>query len=110
MATTMKWPPTPNGGTIGMVSGPEATTEVVLMVLGDLSANPFNPDDLSMGDITFKPETFARGRIELALRRLRSLISADSVQEESDDDGNMVYTVTFTDRESREQGSVQIHG
>ena len=110
MARTMKWPPDPKGGRIDMVEGIDATVTAVVMTLGDLSQNPFNPTDLSMGDITFKTQSTAKSRIQLALRRLEKIIIVDSIEETTDEDGNAVYVISFTDREARVQRSVSING
>jgi hypothetical protein len=110
MATSIKWPPSVVGGRIEMVSGPEVSTQMVMMTLSDLSQNPFNPDDASMGDVTFRSKNYAQARINLALRRLKRLVAVNRVEESSDDNGKVQYIVNFTDRESRSKQSVTIDG
>ena len=110
MATTIKWPPTPTNGRVPMVKGVKATSASVLMTLSDLRQNPFNPNDASIGDVTFKSAGPAKGRIQRVLARLKRVIIVNSVQETTDDDGNVVFEVSFTDRESRSTSSVQING
>jgi len=110
LSRTIKWPPTPVNGRIPMVEDPEASTVLVMQVLGDLSQNPFNPDDISMGDQTFRSETLTRARIDLALRRLRPIITINSITTENNHDGTTVYTINFTVMESRTQRSVTYNG
>ena len=110
MARTINWPPTPVNGRLSMVEGPDASSIMVMQVLGDLSQNPFNPDDISMGDITFRSKTLGTARIEVALARLQPIISVDSVTEEDLNNGSIEYVINFTDRESRAQRSVTHYG
>lgn len=105
---TMRWPPNPVNGRVPMVQGAEAAAVQILQVLGDLRQNPFNPSSISMGDVTFKPTGAAKARIETALRRLRTIISINSIEEINDKNGSVTYVVSFTDLESRTQGSVRI--
>lgn len=98
---TMRWPPTPSGGRIPLVEGAEATRQLVAMTLGDLRANPFNPDGLSLGDVAFRPESVARASVEAALARLGKIIRVESVAEGPlRDDGSKSITVNFIDLET----------
>jgi hypothetical protein len=109
MARTMKWPPVPINGRIGMVEGVDATNILLLQTLGDLRANPFNDDNISLGNITYKPVGVAKGRIQGALERLRRIVSVESVVESGDVE-DRTYTIRFTDRETRVRSEVTIDG
>lgn len=100
MPTTIKWPPTPEGGRIPLVKGSEATRVSVLLTLSDLTQNPFNEDDLSLGDITFQPVSIARAKIMAALARLRRVAIVQSVMESPDNENEFI--VRYMDLESRE--------
>jgi hypothetical protein len=114
MAKTMKWPPVPKSGRIPMIEGVDTTEVLIIQTLGDLQTNPFNSDRLSLGDVTFKNDQVAKGRIDSALQRLRNIISVDSVTENSSEedaqDGSREYIVQFTDRETRQPSQVTING
>jgi hypothetical protein len=104
---TMKWPPTPLNGRLGWVEGAEASAVVVLLTLSDLQTNPFNPRDLSLGDITFRVKVSNKARIDAALRRLARIISVEAIIEEPGADGTALkYTVRFRDLETRVPGEV----
>ena len=114
MARTMKWPPIPVDGRIPYVEGVEASIILVSNTLGDLQQNPFNSRDLSLGEVTFSPSPGAEGRIRATMRRLRTIVTVDSVKETTSDvdkeDGRREYLVVFTDRETRQQTEVPING
>jgi hypothetical protein len=105
---TVEWPPRVRNGRLRYVDGVEAASTTILMIVSDLRQQPFNPDGLALGDITFKTQTSARPLIETALRRLAPLISVESVGESTNDDGSVSFTITYTDRESRSRGEVRV--
>jgi hypothetical protein len=92
-----------------MVEGPEATREVVLLTLSDLQNQPFNPDGLSLGDLTYRVSGVVNARILQALRRLGSLIVVNSVTETVVED-DREYEIIWIDRESRTRRSETING
>lgn len=111
MARTMKWPPVPVDGRILFVEGVQASTVLVINTLGDLNQNPFNPRDLSLGDVAFRSAHGAQSRIQSTMDRLRSIVFVNSIEENGiDDDGSAVYEIVFTDRETRQKTEVSING
>jgi len=109
MARTMRWPPLLKGGRAQMVEGADATVEVVKTTLSDLQNNPFNPDGLSLGQVTFRPGGVVRGRITSAVRRLNRILTLDSI----DDTGvgeERTVTVNVIDRETMTPRSVTLDG
>lgn len=109
MARTMKWPPIPEGGRIPMIDGGEATRAVVMQTLSDLQTNPFNPIDLSLGEVTFRVKSAVRSRIYGALNRMRSMVRIENI-DQVDDGERTTITINYVDLETREQGSVTIDG
>ncbi len=107
---SMDWPPRLVNGRLGMASGASATRILVMMTLGDLQQNPFNPPGLSLGDITFRVDSVVKARVYDSLRRLEKLISVQGVTETKTSDGMKTITVDFIDRETRTQGSAVING
>lgn len=114
MARTMRWPPVPHNGRIAMVEGTNATAVLIINVLSDLTQNPFNPDNLSLGEVTFRSKIGAEARMKAALGRLSSVVIIDEVREvstpEDTDEGYRSYTIVFTDRESRQRSEVNVNG
>jgi hypothetical protein len=104
----MEWPPVIKNGRLGYVDGKEAAGVIILMTVSDLSQNPFNSEDLSLGDITFRVQSSNRSRIENALRRLSPIISIEAIHETRGEDGSDEYQVIYVDRESRAQGSIRV--
>ena len=114
MARTMKWPPIPEGGRIPFVEGVDASVVLVVSTLSDLRQNPFNPQDLSLGEVTFNSQQSSEARIRSAMNRLRTVVFLDEVTDSSTPedkaDGQYEYTIVFTDRETRQQAEVPING
>lgn len=105
---TMEWPPKTRGGRLRYVNGIDAASVLILQVVSDLRQQPFNPDAISLGDITFRVQTVNRPLIESALKRVSAVISVESISEELAEDGSARYTILFTDRESRTPGKVSV--
>lgn len=114
MSRTVKWPPIPVGGRLPFVEGVEATTVLVINVLSDLTQNPFNPPNLSLGEVTFRSTTGAEARIRATMQRLSTVVFVDSVSDTTDEDealdGVREYTIVFTDRETRQQTEITVNG
>lgn len=108
---TVQWPPALINGRMQTVYGDDATKVTVMQVLSDLQTNPFNDDDTSLGDVTFKPDSGStRARIQRALQRLRQLIHVEALTEERVDVGEVVFKVDYIDLETKAKGSVKING
>lgn len=107
---TMNWPPTLKNGRLQMVTGASATRVLVMQTLGDLQQNPYNPDGISLGDITYRVEGAARARVSNVLSRLGKLIIIQGISESKNTDGKKTITVDFIDRETRTQGRTTIDG
>lgn len=84
------------------VQGIEAKTVLVAQTLRDLQANPYNPDNLSLGQVVYTPQATHRERISAALERLRSLIVVEAI-ETTFQEGDERITVRFSDREARSE-------
>lgn len=110
----MLWPPVPVNGRIPYVEGAEATTVLIINVLSDLSNNPFNPDSLSLGDLTYKPLPGAEARIRATMNRLRNVAFVDTVVETTSPadkvEGKREFSITYTDRETRQRREVTVNG
>ena len=107
MARTMKWPPVPVNGRIPFVQGVDATNVLIINVLSDLQAQPFNDDQLSLGNLTWRTESTATGRITGALDRLKTIISINNIDEKRDEDGGAsTYLIEYFDRETRSESEV----
>jgi hypothetical protein len=104
----MKWPPVPENGRLPMVEGARATATVVMLTLSDLQTNPFNDSRLSLGDVTFRPGSATRTRIDAALQRLKRTLSVEAIIEKVDTDGSAEYTVLFNDRETKTKAEVTV--
>lgn len=107
---SMAWPPVIENGRCKMEQGAEATRTLVMQTLGDLQQNPFNPDGLSLGDVTFRVHGAARARIHSALTRLQKVITIQQISEIKNSDGSMVIIIEFLDKETRSKGSALING
>jgi hypothetical protein len=107
---TMDWPPRLKNGRLQMVTGAEATRVLVMQTLGDLQQNPFNPDDISLGDVTFRVNGIIRARISNVLKRMAKLITIQAITESSDQEGKKVIMIDFIDRETRTQGRTTVDG
>lgn len=107
---TIEWPPQYTDGRMGMVSGAAASSVIVLQTLGDLTQNPFNPKGICLGNIVFRTEKSVRPRVQIALRRVSSIIAVQSVSEMDTRDGSKTIVIQFIDRETREAGSVTVNG
>jgi hypothetical protein len=105
---TMEWPPRVRNGRLRYVEGVAAAATLILQVVGDLRQNPFNPDGLSLGDITYKAQSSNRPLIESALSRLRPIVSTESIDEQLDEEGEARYVITYVERESKARGEVTV--
>jgi hypothetical protein len=109
---TMAWPPDTVNGRIPLVEGPRALAVVVALTVSDLQANPFNDPMLSLGSVIFRTVPTATARIERALTRLSSIAIIDAIEQETldEENGDVVYVIKFTDRETRTPAQVTING
>lgn len=107
---TMDWPPSLKNGRLQMVTGAAATRVLVMQTLGDLQQNPFNPDGISLGNITYRVEGAVRARISNVLSRLGKLITIQGISETKNAEGKKIITIDFIDRETRTQGRTTIDG
>lgn len=107
---TMDWPPNLRNGRLQMATGAAATRILVLQTLGDLQQNPFNPDDISLGDITYRVSGVIRARVSNVLKRLGKMITIQAITEGTDQSGKKTITIDFIDRETRTQGRTTIDG
>lgn len=114
MGKTMKWPPVPVNGRIPYVSGVDSSTVLVVQTLSDLQTNPFNPDQLSLGEVAFKSRDVAEARISASLSRLSPIIQVDRVLRTTSTadelEGKVTYEIEFIDRETRQPSKVNVNG
>ena len=107
---TIDWPPNFTDGRMEWVSGAAASRVLIMQTLGDLTQNPFNPKNICLGNVTFRTMRSARSRVQVALKRVASIVAVQTVSETDTHDGTKVITVQFIDRETRERGSLTING
>lgn len=107
---TMNWPPELRNGRLQMVSGAAATRVLIMQTLGDLQQNPYNPDAISLGNVTYRVNNAISARISSVLTRLGNLVSIQGITETRVADGSKKITIDFTDRETRTPGRATIDG
>lgn len=109
---TMRWPPQVRNGRFDFVDGPQAASVLIVQTVSDLRQNPYNPDGLSIGDITFKAGSTGRATVEAALKRLQPAVGIEAIVERraqgAEAEGEVEYQVFFTDHETRTRGEVVV--
>lgn len=105
---TIEWPPVIRNGRMSYVEGQQAAAVLILQTVSDLRQNPFNPEGISLGDITYKVQSSARTRLDNALRRLEPIVSIEAIIETLAENGDAEYVIRYVDRESRTPGEVRV--